>query len=171
LFNKEIEEKKRPRKEGRTLLINCDYTEEINLNGIQKIHQTNSGSRFVVFDTTENARSAFKNFKELNIKVKYSYYKIFFRLADVDLQNVMYDDLKDQIKNMINELNDVNILYFKFYTKNGNLMGSGDLTVDTKDSLDLLVANNEYDFGNGKISFYRYHVRKNRDNEKIQTSV
>ena len=59
-------------------MINSDYTDEINLDGIQQIHKTGGGSRFVIFDTIENARSAFQNLKELDIRVKYSYYKIFY---------------------------------------------------------------------------------------------
>ena len=64
---------------------------------------------------------------------------------------------------MLSNVGDINVLYFKFYTKNGSLMGSGDLTVDSKDSLDLLVGNNEHNFGDGKISFYRYRIRKNEN--------
>ncbi len=80
-----MEEKKRPRrKAGRTLLISSEFKDDLNHDGIQKTHQTDGGARFVVFDTTENARSAFKNLKDSGAKVKYSYYKIFFRMADVD---------------------------------------------------------------------------------------
>lgn len=159
------EEKKRPRrKAGRTLLISSDYTDELTNTGIltDKVHKTEGGSRFVVFDTTENARSAFRDLRNNGVRVKYSYYKVFFRLADVDLSNVEYDTLKDSVKEMISTLgNDqINILYFKFYTKNSTLMGSGDLTVDTKEGLDILVNNNEYDFSKGKVSFFRYRVRK-----------
>ena len=157
-----MEETKKPRrKEGRTLLVSSDWKDDIDQDGIQKTHQTDGGARFVVFDTTENARSAFKNLKDLGAQVKYSYYKIFFRLSDIDLESTTYDELKKQVKDMISVLGNINVLYFKFYTKNNNLIGSGDLTVDTKESLDLLVSKDDNEFGEGKISFYRYRVRKN----------
>lgn len=165
------QEKKRPRrKAGRTLLISSDYTEELTNTGIvtDKIHKTEGGSRFVVFDTTENARSAFRDLRSNGVRVKYSYYKVFFRLSDVDLSDVEYDSLKDSVKEMISSLGQdiINVLYFKFYTKNSTLMGSGDLTVDTKEGLDLLVNNNEYSFSKGKISFFRYRVRKQDEKDE-----
>lgn len=168
-----MEEKKRPRrKAGRTLLISSEHTEELSVPGIltDKIHKTEGGSRFVVFDTTENARSAFRSLRNDGIRVKYSYYKVFFRLSDVDLENVEYDSLKDSVKEMISSLGDgsISVLYFKFYTKNSTLMGSGDLTVDTKEGLDLLVNDNEYTFDKGKISFFRYRVRKQDDENNEQ---
>jgi hypothetical protein len=157
-----MEEMKKPRrKEGRTLLVSSDWKDDIDQDGIQRTHQTDGGARFVVFDTTENARLALKNLKDLGAQVKYSYYKIFFRLSDIDLESTTYDELKKQVKDMISVLGNINVLYFKFYTKNNNLIGSGDLTVDTKESLDLLVSKDDNEFGEGKISFYRYRVRKN----------
>ncbi len=172
-----MEEKKRPRrKAGRTLLISSEHTEQLTNPGIltDKIHKTEGGSRFVVFDTTENARSAFRSLRSDGVRVKYSYYKVFFRLSDVDLENIEYDALKDSVKEMISSLGDgsINVLYFKFYTKNSTLMGSGDLTVDTKEGLDLLVNDNEYTFNKGKVSFFRYRVRKQDDenNEQEETA-
>jgi hypothetical protein len=159
-----MDEKNKPvRKEGRTILISSEWVGDIEHDGIQSTHQTDGGARFVIFDTIDNAKSAFENLKDSGAKVKYSYYKIFFRLSEIDLVSVEYDEIKEKVKNMLATLGDVNVLYFKFYTKNGNLMGSGDLTVDTKESLDLLISNDDNDFGEGKISFYRYRVRKNNN--------
>ncbi len=169
-----MEEKKRPRrKPGRTLLVSSEYADEITETGIQedKIHKTEGGSRFIVFDTNENARSAFKNLRSDGVRVKYSYYKVFFRLNDVDLENIEYDDLKESVKEMISTLGDIDVLYFKFYTKNSTLMGSGDLTVDTKEGLDLLVNDNEHTFSKGKVSFFRYRVRKQEDSNEVEHEV
>ena len=171
-----MEEKKRPRrKAGRTLLISSEHAEEITNTGIcnEKTHKTEGGSRFVVFDTTENARSAFRDLRNDGVRAKYSYYKVFFRLADVDLENIEYDALKDSVKEMISTLSNgtINVLYFKFYTKNSTLMGSGDLTVDTKEGLDLLVNNNEYEFSKGKVSFFRYRVRKQEEDDQPSNEI
>ena len=161
-----MEEKKRPRrKPGRTILVSSDWKEEISVEGVKNTHKTDNGARFVVFDTLENARSAFKSLRESGARVKYSYYKAFFRLSNCNLEDVKYDDLKDKVKEVISSLGAENILYFKFYTKNGNIIGSGDLTVDTKDSLDALVSSNENSFGDGNISFYRFKVKRSDENE------
>ena len=152
------------RKEGRTLLFDSNSIEEVNDDGIKQMHKTDGGTRFIVFDTIENARSAYNKHNDAGAKVKYAYYKIFFRLSEFDLTSAKYDDLKEEVRKFLLILGINNVLYLKFYTQNSVLMGSGDLTVDTKEDMDLLVSNNEADFCEGKISFYRYRVRKNTQN-------
>ena len=44
-------EMKSRRKEGRTILISNDEKIEANFEGIQDIHTTGNGSRFIVFDS------------------------------------------------------------------------------------------------------------------------
>lgn len=153
------------RKAGRTLLVSTENNDDLSFTGQTDTHTTNSGSRFLVFDTVDNAGSAYKTLRENGVRTKYCYYKIFFRLKDVELENVEYDTLKEEVTSLANSLDDVNVLYFKFYTKNKTLMGSGDLTVDTKVGLDNLVSNKELTFSKGAVSFYRFKVKsKNDDN-------
>ena len=38
-------------------------------------------------------------------------------------------------------------------------MGSGDLTVDTKDGLDELVKMKDVEFKDGSVSFYRFKLK------------
>jgi hypothetical protein len=165
------EERRRPkRKAGRTILVSSDWKDEINLEGTCNTHQTSNGARFVVFDTIDNARSAFKSLRDSGARVKYSYYKIFFRISDYNLKDVKYDELKEQVKDLLVKLGVDNILYFKFYTKNNEIIGSGDLTVDTKETLDLLISSNENSFGEGQVSFYRFKMKKN-DTENIENQT
>jgi len=152
------------RKPGRTLLVSNEHKEEISFEGLSNVHTTSSGSRFLVFDNVENARSAYKQLRESGVRTKYSYYKVFFRLKDVDLENVDYDELKTSVKELAASCKDVDVLYFKFYTKNKVLMGSGDLTVDTKEGLDSLVSEKEMSFSKGTASFYRFKL-KSKDGE------
>jgi len=154
------EVRKNERKPGRTLLISNDHQDELNVDGIMNTHITDSGSRFVVFDTIENAQQAFDQLTNEGVKVKYSYYKLFFRLRDMNLENTTYDEIKNEIKTRLSQLDDVNIVYFKLYTKNRELIGSGDLTVDCKDALDTLVNTREIELNNGSMSVYRYKFRK-----------
>ena len=152
------------RKAGRTLLVSNEHKEELTFDGLVNTHTTNSGSRFLVFDNVENARSAYKKLRDDGVRTKYSYYKVFFRLKDVSLDNVEYDELKNSVKELASSCGDVDVLYFKFYTKNKTLMGSGDLTVDTKEGLDALVSQKEMSFAGGSASFYRFKL-KSRDDE------
>ena len=72
------------------------------------------------------------------------------------MKNKIIDSLKTKV-------GDLNILYFKFYTKNNTLIGSGDFTVDTKESLDALVTLRELELEDSKINFYRFKIRKNHN--------
>ena len=153
------------RKAGRTLLLNNEFSDmATNFEGVQNVHETSNGSKFIVFDTVENASKVYESLVENNVKVKYSYYKIFFRLSDCDLGDVVYDEMKNKIiDNLKNKIGDLNILYFKFYTKNNTLIGSGDFTVDTKETLDALVTLREIELEGIKIKFYRFKIRKNHN--------
>ena len=167
-----MEEQNKPRKKksGRTLLIDANYKTELSYDTIESIHQTSNGSRFVVFNTSEDGEKAYNELTENGIRVKYSYYKIFFRLRDIDLNTVSYDILKAEIMAKLLSFGEkINVIYFKFYTKNNQLIGSGDLTLDSKDSLDAVVEQQEIELSNGKVSVYRYRL-KNRNNFQ-QSSV
>lgn len=156
--NEETQMKVSNRKPGRTLLVSNEYKDEINLEGLDNIHETSSGSRFLVFNNTDNARNAYDFLKEKGVKTKYSYYKVFLRLKDINL-DVDYDELKNELIDLSSKLENVNILYLKFYTKDKKLMGSGDLTVDTKNGLDELVKMKDVEFKDGSVSFYRFKLK------------
>ena len=93
--NEETISKKR---EGKTLLISNEEKIDINYEGIEDVHTTNNGSRFIVFNSLENAKFAYESLVEKNVKVKYSYYKLFFRLKNIDFSNTDYNTLKNKIK-------------------------------------------------------------------------
>ena len=169
--NSNSNEQRPRRKAGRTLLVSNEHTDELSFDGLKDTHTTDSGSRFLVFDTVDNARSAYKSLRENGVKTKYCYYKVFFRLRDVELENVEYDSLKEEVTTLANSVEDTNVLYFKFYTKNKALMGSGDLTVDTKLGLDNLVSQKELTFSKGSASFYRFKVRSEKQNNAEEVSA
>lgn len=159
-------EKTHDEKIGRTLLISNKSSEDIKEDGIVSTHVTANGSKFVVFDSKENSQKAHASLKEKGIQIKYAYYKLFFRLNDVNLNDSNYDDLKVNIINSIQKKFNTNVVYFKFYTKNKTLLGSGDLTIDTKESLDEILNEQEIEIDNiGNIMFYRFKIKKNYSNE------
>ena len=152
-------------KSGRTLLIsNQHHDYELVHSGIKNIHTTDNGSRFVVFDTVENASKAYEFLVSDNITTKYSYYKSFFRLRDIDLDQD-YNTLKNSILNVLSSHN-LNVIYFKFYTKNKKLIGSGDLTIDTKESIDSLINDKNIKINDGVINFYRFKLNTKLDEVK-----
>ena len=69
------------RRPGRTLLV-TNVPSDVNLSydGLLDLHRTDNGSNFLVFDTLEHSTAAFNDLSESGFQVKYSYYKVFFRL-------------------------------------------------------------------------------------------
>lgn len=159
---------RRKRRAGRTILIKSNQEYECNYDGIISTADTENGSKFVVFDTIENSKNAFKSLKDNNIKAKYSYYKMFFKIKSELLENISYDDLKELVlKEMSSFHEDINILYFKLYTRQGKLTGSGDLVLDTKEDLDKLVTkrNLKLDSNGLEVRMFRF-IMKNFNNEE-----
>ncbi len=168
----ENNDNKSRRKEGRTILISNDENVEAKFDGIQDIHITNNGSRFIVFDTLENSVKAYNFLKENNVKVKYSYYKLFFRIKNMNLENVEYNILKETINKFLEKELGINVLYFKFYTKNKQLMGSGDLTTDTKAAFDKLINLDDIvidEEEKSTVSFFRFKIKANMQKPFNQT--
>ena len=160
------------RRAGRTVLIKSNQEYECNFNGITNTANTENGSKFVIFDTIENAKHAFKSLKDNNVKAKYSYYKMFFKINTDLIEDNSYDELKASILKEILSFNEeVNILYFKLYTRQGKLTGSGDLVLDTKDDLDKLVSKKNLKLNdNGmEIRMFRFII-KNRNDEQVETT-
>ena len=82
----------------------------------------------------------------------------------MNLENIEYNLLKESINKFLEKELGVNVLYFKFYTKNKQLMGSGDLTTDTKASFDKLINLNDIvidEEAKSTVSFFRFKVKTN----------
>ena len=93
--------------------------------------------------------------------VKYAHYRVFFTMDGLTDES-SYDDIKKQHIKFVEDHTDAKVLFYKLYKdqKKGYL-GCGDLTIDTKESLDKLLSQDqhkEYDLGNGHSGvFYRYN--------------
>ena len=155
---------------GRTLLVsNVPEDMPLAFEGIKNVHKTSNGSQFLYFDSLEHAEKAYQELSDTDVRVKYSYYRVFFRLREFDLTKLKYDEMKESIRNKLTSLNEnINVLYFKFYTKNNQLIGSGDFTLDSKDDLDSLVTLREIEVEGGKVSLYRYRMKSRNFNRSRQ---
>jgi hypothetical protein len=171
VINSEQKKESRP---GRTILLKATSNTPIDqsifttLDGLQSNFETkNSNSYFLTFDSVENAENAFNNLSSTadNYNVKYSYYRIFFTIEGLtDSSN--YDEVKQQMIDYILSKTSSSVLYCKFYRKDKNYLGCGDLTIDTMEGMNLLLAkeNNNKDFAFGDLSgtFYRYNNKKGK---------
>jgi hypothetical protein len=143
---------------------------EFKYEGLQNVDKSPQGNVFLVFDTLDNARKAFKDLRINKVNCKYSYYKLFFKSTGLDTSKT-YDDLKSVFLSFLNEkVSNVNVLYFKYYKKDGNFTGSGDFVVDRKVDCDVLVSSRTLKMSDtNEVSFYRF--RTNRGDQSNHENV
>ena len=155
-------------KPGRTIIVRSnDLFSVENLNGLLQNNNVHDGKYFLVFDTIDNAKNAFKLFKnDSKLSVRYAYYRIFFTMDGID-QKTDYSIIKRLHMNWITEKSLGQVLYYKQYMKDNKYLGCGDFTVDTKESMDKLLNKDEfktYSFDGLSGTYYRYN--KKVDSEK-----
>ena len=169
-------------KAGRTLLLksfngtNVDSTVLEQLTGLVSTTQTKtSQSYFLTFDTIDNAFDALKTLRSASpdYKVKFSYYRSFFTISGLNSSDD-YNQVKEDFKKYISENTGANVLFCKFYQKNNEYIGCGDLTVDTLESMNKLLSKEdgikEYSFGSFKGTFYRYNKKEKDDQHQTSHS-
>lgn len=156
-------------KASRTLIIKSENDISIEgLVGLQNSVKTNNNSNFFVFDTLENSKNAFKFFKSINEKVRFAYYRIFFTMVGLD-EKSNYNDIKLEHVKWIIDNSDGDVLYYKQYRNTGKFLGCGDFTIDTKESMDKILNNDNlknYSFGIYSGINYKY-----KKNNKVKESI
>lgn len=171
--NKNINNKNIVHKAGRTILIKThDPILTESLEGLVNSIQTNNGNVFLVFDTIENSKSAFKILKQ-NYKVKFAYYRVFFTITGLE-DSTDYNDLKKNHIEWLTSNSGAEVLYYKQYKKNNKYLGCGDFTIDTKESLDKLLNKDEhktYSFDNYSGSHYRYNKKSDLTEKQFVETV
>jgi hypothetical protein len=160
------------RKAGRTLLVQrtSEYFNESileNLEGLkEKYHTEKSNSYFLTFESIPHALSSFRDLKtNEKIRVKFAHYKVFFTIQGLgDITD--YTNIKNTHMNLINDNFNGNVLYYKLYRKNDRFLDCGDLTLDTKESFDMLVDpennNKDYEFTVDDVTYSGVYYRYNR---------
>jgi hypothetical protein len=156
------------RKAGRTLLVSPASGSSLNdsffkdLSGLTSNFSTKNNSHFITFDTVENAIKCYSSIRSdhPNVKVKYSRYQVFFTISGLTKESD-YTAAKKVITEFVEEKTSGMVLFFKLYRKGDNFIGCGDMTLDTKDSMDKLISK-DGEFKNSKIAefeltFYRYN--------------
>lgn len=164
--------KKSASKAGRTLLVKSTNNSVINstvfsnFEGLVSKSETKlSNSIFLTFDTIDNAINSYRNLctDHTIYRVKFSYYRIFFTIEGLD-DSTEYANVKKEMCEYIGKQTISSVLYCKFYRKNDKFIGCGDLTLDTFEGMNSLIAKdddkNEYSFGSFKGKFFRYNTNK-----------
>lgn len=169
MSSQENKKQNRPRtKAGRTLLVkpvNGTFDASVfeGLSGLtSKNHIDKSNSYFLTFSTSQEAINALKKLKNPTVRVKFSHYRIFFKIEGLT-DSSDYNAIKTAHTEMINKLGGPeSVLYYRLYRKEKKFIGCGDLTVDTKDVFDkLLSADNLKNFKSDGFSGTHYRYKKN----------
>lgn len=160
--------KKMVRKAGRTLLVSPSNGSTVSestfskLTGLTVTHTTKNGSYFLTFDTVENSLDSFRSLRQSHpeLRVKFARYQIFFTVTGLT-DSSDYTTVKENMTSFVEKESGANVLYFKLYRKGDKYLGCGDLTVDTKDSMDKLLSKEgslkNYTVGELSGTFYRYN--------------
>jgi len=161
-------------KPSRTLVINSesDITTK-EFVGLISYIKSNNNSHFLVFDNTDNSKDAFSILKNLNQRVRFAYYRIFFTMTGID-NNESYNDIKEQHIQWITSNSNAQVLYYKQYRNGGKYLGCGDFTVDTKESMDKLLDKDtlkNYKFEKYSGINYRYNKKNDKSQDKIQETI
>jgi len=150
-------------KEGKTLIVkNLEDTVYEKISNLKSNFVARSGNHFLVFNSINESKIAYDLIESYNYQVKYSYYKVFMKIVNDNISNLDYNELKTNIINKLKVLiPELNILYFRFYTKDRKLIGSGDFTIDCKEDLSKLIDINKCDIDdNTSISVYRFRNKQ-----------
>lgn len=180
----EGQKKKMVRKAGRTLLVSPSNGSSLSestvsgLAGLSVSHSTKNGSYFLTFDSIENALGSFRKLRENHpeLRVKFARYQIFFTVNGLT-DSTDYSSVKKDISTFVEKESGGNVLYFKLYRKGNKYLGCGDLTVDTKDSMDKLLnkesALKNFTLGSLTGTFYRFNKTQsnNQDNQDMSEAV
>lgn len=152
---------------GRTLLVkpsdnNFNVSIFNNMQGlVTNYYAEKSNSYFLTFASSLDALNGLQYIKTTSgreVRVKYAYYRIFFKLNGLS-NSSNYDDVKTAHVNFI-QATGANVIYYRLYKKNNSYLECGDFTVDTKESFDALINADQYgvfSFGNFTGMHYRYN--------------
>merc|ERR1712188_111508 len=147
---------------GKTLLIN-NVINKYTADGLINCYISNNGFTFLTFNDIECSTKAYNDLKNNNNnKVKYSFYKIFLRFKTEQLTNdYNFFTLREKIIKNINEKLNIDNINIKLYTKDKKIIGSGEIIVDTKDALDLLLKERTLKLDDIiDLNFYKFKINK-----------
>jgi len=151
-------------KEGRTLLI-MKNQEVDDFENVISNFKSETGTRFVEFDSVVNCEKVFADLVSKNIKCKYSHYNLFFRITK-NLNNINITSFKYIfIKKLEQQYQNINILDLNLYMKDNKLIGTGYVVVDRIIDFNNILDNDNLILSNDNkdefITFYKFFRKNN----------
>ena len=146
-------------KSGRTILIFKDQTyNKKDIANIETEFISEGGSIFLYFKEIIDAEKCLSLLNEKNVKCKYSYYKLFYRISKKELgddieviKNTITDSLTSKVEN-------INIIFHRHYVYNNNPINSGYLIVDNINDFSSLIKEDVvYNGEEESIKFFKFN--------------
>lgn len=177
--------KVKERKPGRTLVVKVDEDFDVSslksLSNMKQMNEVkNNNTLFLTFNDTASATSALTELNKMDgLSCRYSYYRVFFKLNGLT-ESSTYENVKKVHTAWVEKNTGGKVLEYNLYRKKDTFLNCGDLVVDLKSSLDLLLTlenlkNYELD-GDLKGTYHKYRkkgrrtIHSNSNNQYYQQS-
>jgi hypothetical protein len=168
------------RKAGKTLLVkvlsDSFNTSVLSFKGLQSSHHSEgSQSYFLTFGDVKQSLSALRELRKNHgdsVRVKFAYYRIFFEMENLT-DDMEYNTVKTQHRDMVQEKTGSSVLYYKLYRKNNSYIGCGDMTIDTKEAFDQLMREDKmkhFTLASG-VSGIHYRYRSSKPTQEQVTAT
>lgn len=166
-MNKERQRKKS--KPGRTLLVfNSEKLRKEFFDGETKRTKIKNNT-FLEFESPDKCEKVYEQL-EKKYNVKYIQYRAFISFNGLDFEKLGYQDVLDLMsENLKKQVKNIEIVYFNLYKKQGKCIDCGDIFVDLKDHLDLLISKGTIYLDDKKESsarFSKFIVRRRQQNQE-----
>lgn len=170
--------KVKERQPGRTLVVkveeNFDVSSLKSLNNMKQMNEVKNNTVFLMFNDVKSATSALTELNNMDgISCRYCYYRVFFKLNGLT-ESSSVEDVKKMHIAWVEKQTGGNVLEYNLYRNRDTFLNCGDLVVDLKSSLDLLLSldnfkNYELD-GDLKGTYYRFNKRGRRSNNRYSNN-
>lgn len=166
-----MESKKvKERNPGRTLVVKFEESFDVSslksLNNMKQMNEVKNNTLFLTFNDIASATSALTELNKMNgLSCRYSYYRVFFKLNGVT-ESSNIENIKKVHIAWVEKNTGGKVLEYNLYRKKDTFLNCGDLVVDLKSSLDLLLTlenlkNYELD-GDLKGTYHKYKKKGRR---------
>lgn len=174
-----MDRKVKERQAGRTLVVKVnnnsfDVSSLNSLTGLKQLNEVKNNTVFLTFDDLTSATSAFDSLQtNKSLSCRYCYYRVFFKLNGLT-ESSTYKDVRERHVSWVEENTGGKVLEYNLYKNRDSFLNCGDLVVDLKSSLDLLLSLDN--FKNYKLdgdlegTYYRFNKRPRRNTSSYQSN-
>jgi len=160
--------KVKERQPGRTLVVKFDEDFDVSslksLSNMKQMNEVKNNTLFLTFNDTASATSALTELNKMDgLSCRYSYYRVFFKLNGLT-ESSTYENVKKVHTAWVEEHTGGKVLEYNLYRKKDTFLNCGDLVVDLKTSLDLLLLEKlkNYELDGGLNGTYHKYRKKGR---------